>query len=150
MFAEKLEQWTDRLTVVLLPNKWAWASQCHQLWARLQFDLGCNSSSVDNLESREIEGGALCKLYRKILPYLGVNRNVKSGWRWMHLHSTFRDIVLHKILTETLIARINLFLQHYATPFTIGETLNTSLQSQKMEAGTNICALLTPYHPLEC
>ena len=47
-----------------------------------------------------------------------------------------------------VIGRINLFLQHYDTPSTLGKKLTISLQCLQLEAGTNGCPLLTPYHPM--
>ena len=142
----KVEKWTDRLQAGKLPSKWAWVSYFHQLWSQLRYGLGCNSSAVEDLEAEEDEGGHLRKLYRRMLPYLGVNRNIKAGWR--HLHSSFSGIGLRKLLTEVVIGRINLFLQHYDTPSTLGKKLTISLQCLQLEAGTNGCPLLTPYHPM--
>jgi len=143
---EKATQWTDRLSVGRLPAKWAWVSYFHQLWARLKYGLGCNSSPVADLEGIEAEGGLLRKLYRRMLPLLGVNRNIKSGWR--HLHSSFGGIGLRKLLVEVVIGRINVFIQHYNTPSTLGNKLTISLGCLQLEAGTNICPLITPYHPI--
>ena len=36
-----------------LPAKWAWTSYFHQLWAKLKYGLGTNSSSVADLEELE-------------------------------------------------------------------------------------------------
>ena len=49
--------------------------------------------SVEDLEAEEAEGGGLRKHIFKMLPFLGVNRHIKSGWR--HLHSMFGGIGLH-------------------------------------------------------
>ena len=115
----------NRLTAGKLPAKWAWVSYFHQLWPKLHFGLGTNSSAVDDLLNEEEIGGSFRKLYRKMLPYLGVNRNIKSGWR--HLHSSFCSIGLRKLLSEVVIARLNLFLQHYGTQSTLGKNLSMSL-----------------------
>ena len=81
-----------------------------------------------------------------MLPYLGINRNIKAGWR--HLHTTFGGIGLRKLLSEVVISRLNLFLQHYDTPSTLGQKLNILLQAMQLEAGTAGCPLLTSYQPL--
>ena len=146
VITEKLGVWTDRLEMGKLPARWAWVSYFHQLWPRIGYGLGTNSSGVAELEAQEEEGGGLRKLYRRILPYLGVNRNIKAGWR--HLHSSFGGIGLRKLLTETTIARLNLFLQHYNTPSTLGKKLTISLECLQLEAGLSSCPLLEPYHPL--
>ena len=80
VLTEKIETWTLRLSVGKLPAKWGWVSYFHQLWARLKYGLGCNVSPVDDLlQQEEKEGGTLRRLYRKMLPLLGVNRNIKFG-----------------------------------------------------------------------
>ena len=96
---------------------------------------------IQDLEDQEAESGPLRRIYRKMLPYLGVNRNIKAGWR--HLHTTFGRIGLRKLLSEVVISRLNLFLQHYDTPSTLGHKLHISLQHMQLEAGMAGCPLLT-------
>ena len=64
-------------------------------------------------------------MYYKMLPFLGINRKIRGAWR--HLHSTFGGIGLRRVLTEIVIALINLFLQHYRSPTTLGTRLQISL-----------------------
>ena len=71
----------------------------------------------------------------KMLPFLSVNCHNKSGWR--HLHSTFGGIGMRSLLVETVIARINLFLQHYRTPSSLGTKLTISLEALQLEEGFN-------------
>jgi hypothetical protein len=143
---EKVDTWTNRLEVGKLPAKWAWVSYFHQLWAKIRFGLGVNASPVGDLVGQEAEGGPLRKAYRRMLPYLGVNRNIKAGWR--HLPSTFGGIGLRKLLSEVVIARLNLFLQHYNTPSTLGSKLTISLQCLQLEIGSDKCPLLEPFQHL--
>ncbi len=82
----------------------------------------------------------------KMLPFLNVNRHIKSGWR--HLHSTFGGIGLQSSLVETVIARINLFIQHYNTPSSLGTKLTISLEALQLEAGFNQCPLEMPFQPM--
>ena len=87
-----------------------------------------------------------------MLPYLGINRNIKAGWR--HLHTTFGGIGLRKLLSEVIISRLNLFLQHYDTPSTLGQKLNISLQAMQLEAGSGLplahllLTTWTPHYPV--
>ena len=127
VFHDALKKWTNRLSVGRLPARWGWVSYFQQLWPKLKYGLGTNSSSVETLEEAEDEQGPLRKLYYKMLPFLGVNRHIKAQWR--HLHSTFGGVGLRKILTEVVIARINMFLQHYRTPSTLGTKLQMSLEA---------------------
>ena len=73
-------------------------------------------------------------------------RNIKAEWR--HLPSTFGGVGLRKLLVEVVIARINLFVQHYKTPSTLGQKLTISLEALQLEVGTNVCPLLIPFQPL--
>ena len=91
-------------------------------------------------------GGRLRKIYHKMLSYLGVNRNIKAEWR--HLHTSFGGVGLRKLLTEVVIACINLFIQHYNTPSTLGKKLTISLEALQLEVGSDRCPLLIPYCPL--
>ncbi len=58
-----IKEWTDRLCIGRLPAKWAWVSYFQQLWAKLWYGLGVNSSPVLNLEKAEQPDGFLHKHY---------------------------------------------------------------------------------------
>ena len=47
-----------------------------------------------------------------------------------------------------MIARINLFIQHYNTPSTLGKKLTILLEALQLEVGSDRCPLLIPYYPL--
>ena len=61
---------------------------------------------MDDLDGANDERGFLRRLYRQLLPYLGVNHNIKEGWR--QLAFAFSRICMRKLLTEVVIARVNL------------------------------------------
>ena len=140
-----MQKWTDCLSVSKLPARWAWVSYYHQLWAKLRYGLGTNSSPVEDLDKAEETGCFLRSTYRKMLPFLGVNRNIKGEVR--HFLSPFEGIGLRRLLPGVVIARINLFLQHYGTPSTLGIELNMVLQNLQLKIGTNKCPLHLPYEP---
>ena len=102
-------------------------------------------SLVADLLGQESKGQPLRKVYIKMLPYLEVNINIKVVWR--HLHRTFGLIRPRCQLTEVAIGRINLFVQQYNTPSTLGRKLTVSLQALHLEAGTKVCPLLTTFQP---
>ena len=79
----------------------------------------------------EQERGALRRVYYKMLSFLGINKHIKFEWR--HLHSSFGGIGLREMLMEVVIAQINLMLQHYHTPSTLGTKLMMSLESLQLE-----------------
>ena len=133
---DKIEVWTNRLTSGKLPTNWAWFRYFYQLCPRVKYGLSCNALLVADLLGQESKGQPLRKVYIKILPYLGVNRNTKAGWR--QLHPTFGGIGIRCLLKEVAIGRINLFVQHYNTPSTLGSKLKISLQALQMEVGTNV------------
>ena len=78
------------------------------------------------LRDVEEEGGPLRQLYYKMLPFLGIDRKIKGVWH--HLHSTFGGVGLRRILTKVVIAHINLFLQHYRSPFKLQLELGVQVQ----------------------
>lgn len=81
-----------------------------------------------------------------MLPFLGVNRNIKRGWRT--LHRSFLGIGLLDFSTELMIQRVNIFLQHYDSPFDIGITLRATMELVQLEAGLADCPLNHPFHPI--
>ena len=94
----------------------------------------------------EAPKGRLRAIYHTMLSFLGVNKTIKAEWR--HLHTSFGGIGLRKLLIEVVIARINLFVQHYNTPSTLGAKLSISLEALQLEVGSDRCPLLIPYRPL--
>ena len=141
-----IEVWTNRLTARKVPAIWTWVRYFNQLCPRVKYGLGFNASLVADLLVQDSKGQPLWKVYRKMLPYLGLNRNLKAGWR--HLHPTFRGIGLLCLLTEVAIGKINLFLKHYNTPSTLGSKLTVSFQALQLELGKKIFPLITPFQPL--
>ena len=143
---DKVATWTTRLENGTLPAKWGWVSYFQQLWPKLNYGLGTNPSQVKELQALEEPKGELRQLYRRLLPKLGVNRNIKAGWR--HLHPTFGGVGIRTLLTEVVIARVNLLMQHYGTNSSIGTQLTTSLELLQLETGYNDNPLNHPFHPM--
>ena len=163
---DKIQVWTERLSNGRLPSRWGWVSYHLQLWPSLRFGLGTNSSPAEDLQGIEDSQGqtrpllppteppdkkapkvkyTLRAIYRKMLPYLGVNRNIRYGWR--HLHSSFCGIGLRTFFQEVVISRIDLFLQHFRSNSAVGRALSVSLEHMQIEAGTRVCPLSTSYQP---
>ena len=127
------------------------------------YGLGNNAATIEEIVGLEDEKGdrparddddakitrrklSFQAIVRRMLPRLGVNRNVKRGGR--HLGQLYGGIGLRKLFPEILIARINLFLHHYRSPSAVGTSLMTSMEHVQLEAGFNNCPLDRPYHPL--
>ena len=89
---------------------------------------------------------SLRAIYREMLPCLGINRNIKRGWR--HIGQVFGGIGLRRLLPEVLMARINLFLQHFRSESLVGTSLMSSLEHLQLEAGFDNCPLNRPYNPI--
>ena len=163
VWIDTVQTWTGRLERGRLPAKWAWVSYGQQLWAKIRYGMGTNGSSIEELAAPEEvmddrlapEGDdtkgkerrySLRRLYRRMLPRLGVNRNIGLGWR--HISTTFGGVGLKRLLPEIVIGRINLFLQHYGSRSKIATSLNISLHELQREAGLPGCPLNTPFGPL--
>ena len=55
---------------------------------------------------------------------------------------------LRRLLPEVLMARINLFLQHFRSESLVGTSLMSSLEHLQLEAGFDNCPLNRPYNPI--
>ena len=163
VLCDNMQSWTDRLCSSRLPTKWGWTSYRRQLWPKLAYGLGTNAATIEEIVGLEDEKGdrparedddakikrrklSLRAIVRRMLPKLGVNRNVKRGWR--HLGQLYGSIGLRKLFPEIPIARINLFLQHYRSPSSVGTSLVASMKHLQLEVGFINCPLDRPYHPL--
>jgi hypothetical protein len=75
---DKLKTWIARITVGRLPASLNWMSYVYQLWMGLRYGIGTLPAD------REETAGLLHDADREILPFLGVNRNIRKGWRTLH------------------------------------------------------------------
>ena len=112
VFLQKAKVWANRLRNGHLSSFWAWVAYRHQLWPGLRYGLGTLTNDIEDVEHL-LDGVDFI-----LLPLLGVNRHIKTGWR--KVHQTFGGVGLLSIATEQLIARVNMVLQHFGTPTSIG------------------------------
>ena len=120
-----------------LPSNLVLMSYYQQLWAGLRYGLGALSNSYAAAEN------CLTKFDYQLLPYIGVNRNIKKEWR--NLHSTFGGIGLLSLPIEQFISRTTMLLQHYNTTSIIGKKLTCSLHLLQLQLGTNENPFLLSY-----
>lgn len=107
--------WLDRLRNSKIPPKHAWVSYRLQLWASIRYGLGVLSAPLSEL------GEISTNFAYRAMSRLGVNKNIKAGWRY--LHSAFGGVGLLDLATESVICRANLFLQHWGNNSPIGNAL---------------------------
>lgn len=67
------------------------------------------------------------------LPLLGINRSIKREWR--NIPQAFGGISLFDLAVEQLIGWVNMTLQHYKAPTTLGQKLTTTLEALQLELG---------------
>ncbi len=134
---DRMSEWLSRMLNGHLPTLLAWMSYQHQLWARLRYGLGTLTN--------DLSSGQTCleDMDFKLLSILGVNRNIRKGWR--RIPHTFGGIGLLDLSIEQHICRINLFCQHYGSPSTIGLKLSASLHWLQMYLGCIGNPLLLDY-----
>ena len=126
---DRAYKWLNCIRNGHLPASLVLMSYYQQLWAGLRFGLGSLSNSLSAAEQ------CLTKFDYRVLPYIGVNRNIKKEWR--HLHPTFGGIGLLSLPIEQFICRTTLLLQHYSTQSIIGKKLTCSLHLLQLQLGTN-------------
>lgn len=132
--------WLNRLKNGRLPSKFTWVSYRLQLWSGVRYGLGTLSAPLS------LFGELTDKFAYTVLPLLGVNRNIREEWRY--IHNSFGGVGLLSLKTEAIICRVNLFLQHWGLLTPIGTMLQTSMELLQLEAGCAECPLLTPYEPM--
>jgi hypothetical protein len=132
--------WVNRLKNAHLPNKFSWVSYRLQLWSSVRYGLGSLSAPLASF------GKLTANFAYHALPYLGVNRNIRAEWRY--LHNTFGGVGLWALSTEAVICRVNLFVQHWDMSLPIGSMLRTSMEYLHLEAGCLDCPLATNFEPM--
>ena len=123
----KAEVWINRLKNGHLSTSWSWVAYRHQLWPSLRYGLGTLANDYEEADD------ALSGLDFLILPLLGINRHIQTGWR--RLHQTFGGVGLLSVPTEQLIARVNMILQHYGSPTSVGRKMAISLRYLQLHLG---------------
>jgi hypothetical protein len=131
--ATRANVWLDRLKNGHLPPKYSWVSYRLQLWSSLKYGLGTLSAPLSTL------GEITTNFAFRALPFLGVNRNIRAEWRY--LHNSFGGVGLLSLATETMIGRVNLFLQHWDMPTPIGNMLRASMELLQLEVECAGCPL---------
>ena len=130
-------EWLNNIRNGHLPSSYVLLSYHQQLWPGLRYGLGTLSNSL--LSAKD----CLCKFDYHLLPYIGVNRNIKREWRT--LHSAFGGLGLFSLPIEQLICRTTILLQHYNTSSIIGGKLTCSIHLLQLQIGTNSNPLQLSY-----
>lgn len=135
--ATKATTWSNRILNGHLPASFVWKSYHHQLRPQLCYALGTLSNDVTSAQQcfRDLEF--------HLLPQLGVNRSIRSGWR--RIHHTFGGIGMIDLSVEQFICRINMFTQHYGTPSSLGHKLSASVHWLQLQLGCLRSPFLQPY-----
>ena len=134
---EKADTWSYKILNGHLPASDVWCSYCFQLRAQLIYSLGSLTNDLTSAAQW------LHTLEYKILPQLGVNRHIKTGWRL--LHQTFGGVGLIDLSIEQFICRTNIFMQHYGTPSSLGHKLSTSIHWLQLQIGCLGSPFSLPY-----
>ena len=125
--SEKVHEWLIKMSNGHLPAALAWMSYLHQLWAGVRYALGTltnNFLDADNC----LDGTDF-----RMLSLLGVNRNIKKGWR--RLPHTFGGVGLLSLPIEQHICRVNIFCQHFGSASTLGHKLLSSVHWLQLQLG---------------
>ena len=128
---ERIEDWMKKIKNGALPTRSVWTSYTHQLWAGLRYGLGASSASLNKLQ----DGLGSSDYY--LISSLGAVRSIAKEWRY--LPAAFCGMGLFDLTTETTIATLNSFLQHYGTSSSFGITLLASMEHLQMELGVQEC-----------
>ena len=75
---EKVQTWIERIKNGRLPTHFVWTSYIHQLWMGVRYGIGALPADRDKID------GFLQDTDRALLPYAGVNRNIRAGWHTLH------------------------------------------------------------------
>jgi len=124
---KKYRTWIDRSKNGHLPAKLNWISYYFKLWAGMNYGLATLATPTHKVAH------LLDKLDYEALPLLGVIRSIKKEWR--NLPRAFGGIGLRNLAIEQFIGWMNMLLQHYGSPTTVGLKLSASLEALQLELG---------------
>lgn len=138
---DRIEKWTNRTKNSHLPSKYAWVSYRFKLWPGVRYGLATLATPlamvVDLLSTRDFH----------MLSFLGVNRNIKKGWR--NIPRAFGGVGLFSLPAEQLICWLNMLIQHFGVPSVLGRKFRASLEALQLEVGVNTNPLNLDYSKYE-
>jgi hypothetical protein len=137
--AERVEKWTCRTANGHLPAKFAWVSYKLKLWPGLRYGLATLVLATPFRTAASL----LDSFHFRMLPFLGINRNIKR--EWCTLPRAFGGIGLFSFPVEQTICCLNMLLQHYGVPSTLGKKFQASIECLQLEVGVNVNPLTVSY-----
>ena len=134
---KRVKVWVERTTNGHLPARFAWVSYKFKLWPGMRYGLATLATPL------RVAQGLLRGVERSMLPFLGVNRNIKRGWRT--LPRAFGGVGLLSFPVEQMICWLNMIVQHFGVPSTLGKKFRASLEALQLEIGSRGNPLLCSY-----
>jgi len=134
---KRARQWTDRSKNAHLPSHLNWMSYRFKFWAGIRYGIGTLSTPLS------VADKVLNAFHFEMLSFLGVNRHIKRGWRT--LPRTFGGVGLLSFSIEQMICWLNMLLQHFGVPSTLGRKFQASLEALQLEVGCKGCPLVLDY-----
>jgi hypothetical protein len=123
----RVQKWTSKMINGHLPARLGWIAYKFKLWPGIRYGLSTLAMPLETAQS------TLRKENFRILPFLGINRNVKREWRT--LHQAFGGVGLFDLAVEHTIGMINIFVQHYGAGTTVAMKYAASLEALQLELG---------------
>jgi hypothetical protein len=138
----RFTKWASKMTNRHLPSHLGWIAYKFKLWPGIRYGLSTLATPLSTAQD------TLRKENFCILPFLGINWNVKREWRT--LHRAFRGIGLFDLAVEHTIRMINIFIQHYGAGTTVAMKYLASLEALQLEIGCTGNPLEKDYNKYNC
>ena len=123
----RTNKWISKMTNGHLSARLGWIAYKFKLWPGIRYGLSTLAMPMETAQK------ALSKENYLILPFLGINRNVKREWRT--LHRAFGGVGMLDLVVEHTICMINIFVQHYGTGTTLAMKFTACLETLQLELG---------------
>ena len=136
----RYKTWLSRSCNGHLPSRLNWISYCFSLWPGICYGISTLAMPTSTLTNK------LRKLDFDSLSLLGVNKHVKV--QWSTLAREFGGVGLYCLEVEQTVGWMNMILQHYGVPTTLGLKCMASLECLQLEIGAIGCPLAEPYNIL--
>ncbi len=120
-------KWTSKMTNGHLPAWLSWIAYKFKLWPGIRYGLATLAMPL-SLAQATLQKENFC-----ILPFMGINWNMKREWQT--LHRAFGGIGLFDLAVEHTIGMINNFIQHYGAGTTVAMKFSASLEALQLELG---------------
>ena len=137
---DKVDRWANLIVNRYLHMRLVWKAFSGTIWSTITYPLPVMMLTED-------QGECLTKkLYRKLLPSMGVNHNFP--WAYLNVSKIFREMGPSEIMFGQMIDVVGYCMMHWTSDTLTGEAMRYSAEQVQIEIGMGTPFVQIPFKSL--